>query len=330
MKDSLETKLGIFFALAVIAIFIILESLGGFAFFKRGYHVQAQFKNVQELKVGDPVKMAGVPIGKVDGIALTNSMVLVRMNLNRNAEVKDNSKASIRFTGLMGQNYVNLEFGEPGAKRATDDSVLQTEEQPDLNAIMTKLDHVAGNVENLTKSFSGDAIDNLLGPLTAFLKENRSNLTATIGNIKITTDNIVAGKGTVGRLINEDTLYVSALSTVSNLQSTAADIQGAANEAKTLLINANKVVTQVNAGQGTLGKLVKDDKLYNETTESMTNLKEILQKVNRGQGTVGKLVNDEELLKNMKLSLQKLDKATESLEDTGPLSIVGSLMTTLF
>lgn len=330
MKDSLETKLGIFFALAVIAIFIILESLGGFAFFKRGYHVQAAFKNIQELKVGDPVKMAGVAIGRVDRIALTNSVVIVRMNLNRTAEVKNNSKATIRFTGLMGQNYVALDFGSPDARRAEDGAMLIAEEQADLNAIMTKLDHVAGNVENLTKSFSGDKIDNLLGPFTAFLKDNRENLTATISNIRKSTDAIAEGKGTVGRLINEDTLYVTALNTVSNLQSTAGDIREVATDAKALLTNANAVVDQVNAGKGTIGKLVKDEKLYAETTDSMTNLKEVLQKINRGQGAVGKLINEPDLLNDVKLSLQKLDKATESLEDTGPLSIVGSIATTLF
>jgi phospholipid/cholesterol/gamma-HCH transport system substrate-binding protein len=62
----------------------------------------------------------------------------------------------------------------------------------------------------------------------------------------------------------------------------------------------------------------------------MTNLKEILQKVNQGQGTVGKLVNDQEFYKNAKLTLQKLDKATEGLEDQGPLTIMGTLANCLF
>jgi phospholipid/cholesterol/gamma-HCH transport system substrate-binding protein len=93
---------------------------------------------------------------------------------------------------------------------------------------------------------------------------------------------------------------------------------------------AHSVIDQVNAGQGTIGKLVKDDRLYNETTASMSNLREILEKVNNGQGSVGKLVNDKEFYNDAKLSLQKLDKATESLEDTGPLSLIGSIATTLF
>ena len=62
----------------------------------------------------------------------------------------------------------------------------------------------------------------------------------------------------------------------------------------------------------------------------MTNLKEIMQKVNQGQGTVGKLVNDQEFYKNAKLTLQKLDQATEGLEDQGPLSILGIAVGKLF
>jgi phospholipid/cholesterol/gamma-HCH transport system substrate-binding protein len=62
----------------------------------------------------------------------------------------------------------------------------------------------------------------------------------------------------------------------------------------------------------------------------MTQLREILQKLNRGQGSVGKLLNDDSLLKNAKLTLQKLDKATDGLEDQGPLSILGLIIGSLF
>jgi phospholipid/cholesterol/gamma-HCH transport system substrate-binding protein len=88
-------------------------------------------------------------------------------------------------------------------------------------------------------------------------------------------------------------------------------------------------VDQINAGQGTVGKLVKDPTLYNETATAMTQAKEILQKVNQGQGSVGKLINDQEFYKNAKLTLQKLDKATEGLEDQGPLSVLGIAVNSL-
>ena len=61
----------------------------------------------------------------------------------------------------------------------------------------------------------------------------------------------------------------------------------------------------------------------------MTNLNSILLKVNQGNGTVGKLVNDQEFYKNAKLSLQKLDKAADGLEDTGPMSVLGTMVNSL-
>ena len=76
--------------------------------------------------------------------------------------------------------------------------------------------------------------------------------------------------------------------------------------------------------------LTKDPTLYKEATATLTQAREILEKINRGQGSVGKLINDESFLKNAKLSLQKLDKATEGLEDQGPLSVLGILVNNLF
>ena len=70
--------------------------------------------------------------------------------------------------------------------------------------------------------------------------------------------------------------------------------------------------------------------MYREAVGSMTNLHSILIKIDDGQGTVGQLINDDSFLKGAKLSLQKLDKATESLEDTGPLSILGTMVSSLF
>jgi phospholipid/cholesterol/gamma-HCH transport system substrate-binding protein len=323
MKNTLETRLGIFVALAVIAAVLILETVGGIERFQKGYRLNALFNNVQELKVGDRVKMAGVEIGRVQHLGLTNNKVIVTMKLHANADVKTDSIATLKFTGLMGQNYVGVEFGSPGSPRAAEDSFLNTTEQPDLSAIMQKMDNVASGVENLTKSFTGDKIDNLLGPFTDFLKANRGPLTATIANMQAISSQVSEGKGTIGKLIYDETLYNSALASVTNLQDVAADI-------KLTIADARKVVDQANSGQGTLGKLLKDEALYNETTASMTNLREILQKINQGQGSVGKLVNDQEFYKNAKLTLQKLDKATEGLEDQGPLSVLGIAINSLF
>ena len=117
MKNSLETRLGIFVALTVIAAIVIIEMVGGAEMFQRGYQVHARFDTVQELQVGNSVKMAGVEIGRVEKIALADGRVAVTMKLHPETVVKTDSQAVIKFAGLMGQNYVAIDFGTPDAPK---------------------------------------------------------------------------------------------------------------------------------------------------------------------------------------------------------------------
>lgn len=332
MKNTLETRLGIFVALAVIAAVLIMEVVGGMERFQRGYRLKALFNTVQDLKEGDRVRMAGVEVGRVEKVALEGAQnkVLVVMKVKRDAFVRTDSVAIIKFTGLMGQNFVSIDFGNPGSPKASDGSYIPTAEQPDLSAMMQKIDDVASGIQNITKSFAGEKIDNILGPFRDFMMANQVPLTASIKNLQSVSSQIAEGKGTVGKLIYDDALYNSALASVTNLQEVAGDLKVTLADARKVVDQINTTVAQVNSGQGTVGKLIKDETLYRETTASMTNLREILQKVNQGQGSVGKLLNDQELYRNAKLTLQKLDKATEGLEDQGPLSVMGIIVGNLF
>ena len=276
------------------------------------------------------VRMAGVRLGRVENISLTNFFADVTMNLSRDADVRTDSKASVGFTGLMAQNYVDVAFGPPARRAPKTGPFWKPSSSPIWDNCLEGWTTSRPAVENLTKSFSGEKLDTILGPLTDFIKDNRSNLTATISNIKTVSERIEKGRGTVGKLINQDSLYVSAQQSISNLQNVGGDIKEVAANARQLLTNANQTVLDIRAGQGTVGKLLTDDTLYREATGSMTNLHEILLKINHGQGTVGQLINDSTFLNEAKLSLQKLDKATESLEDTGPLSILGTMVSSLF
>ncbi|MCD6049972.1 MAG: Mammalian cell entry related domain protein [Verrucomicrobia bacterium] len=343
MKNTLETKLGLFFALAMIAAFILFEMVGGSNLFKRNYELNGRFANVQELKVGDPVKMAGVEVGRVDKIGFENDKVKVSMKINEGVDVKTDSKATIKFAGLMGQNFVSINLGTAPTK-FENGATIETLEQADLSAIMAKLDNVATGIENVTKSFSGDSLQNVLGPMTDFLKDNNPKISAILGNLQNVSTQMAEGKGTMGKILTDESLFNDAKTAVNTLNTTAEDIKVAIGEARTIVGNANralgqaegalvdarKVVADINEGKGSLGKMLKDETLYTETTTAMVNLKEILVKINSGQGSVGKLVNDESFYKNVKMTLQKVEKATEGLEDTGPLSVLGTAVNSLF
>lgn len=324
MKNTLETRLGIFFALCFIVAVIILEMVGITEYFKPGYNIYASFDTVHELKENDLVKMAGVEVGRVQEITLTNDQVRVTMKIKKpTADIRVNSKAAIRFTGLMGQNFVSIGFGTPDSPPAKEGAILTTVEQADLNSLLTKLESVADEVKVMRKDLSTENLSSLLGPVTHFMEENSTNLNAILQNTRKVTDQVAQGEGTVGKLLFDETLYTSALTAVAGVQAGATELKAIASDARSLLEG-------IKSGEGNLGLLAKDDALYRETTNAMTNLKEILQKVNKGDGTVGRLVNDDSFYKNVKVSLQKLDKATEGLEDQGPLSVLGIAVNSLF
>ena len=263
MKNtSLETKLGMFVALVVMAAVLLLEMAGGTDFFKKGYHLHALFNSAQELKVGDAVKMAGVPIGKVEKIGFEQDKVKVTMKVDKGAEVKTDSKATIRFAGLMGQNFISINLGSAKSPNLAPDSVIDSVEQADIAAIMQKLDHAAGGLENLAKTFSGDQLQNILGPMNDVLKDFQTNkspkITAILGNLQSISDRIAKGEGTVGKLLADDALYKSTLKTVDTLNKTASDAQGFVTDAKGAIGDVKGFMTEAKGSLGDVKLAIGD------------------------------------------------------------------------
>lgn len=332
MKNSLETRLGIFFALAMCAAVLLIETIGGANFFRKGYQVTAYFRTVQDLKVGDAVKLAGVRVGSVSGVDLTNDVVAVSLKIDQGRQIRTTSKARIKFAGLMGQNFVDLDFGTPDGI-PIDPAIggtLQTVEQPDFNVLMSRMENVAKGVEDMTKSFSGDSLQNVLGPMADFMRDNSPKLGAILGNMQIVSEQIAQGEGTVGKMVMDETLYAEAVSAVGSISESSGKIDGMLTDMSDIMASAKSTMSGIEAGEGTMGMLLKDDALYRESTTAMVNLKEILEKMNGGQGAIGQLINEEDFLSTLKMTLQKVEKATDSLEDQGPLSVIGLAVGSLF
>jgi phospholipid/cholesterol/gamma-HCH transport system substrate-binding protein len=464
MKNRLETRVGLFFVLAALAAVLMLEVSDNFGFFRKTYVLYADYNNVNELKVGDPVKLAGVQIGRVESIALGGGeskpvRVTLRIGVAHQDRIKSDSVATIKFTGLMGQNFVSI---HPGLDSVVMDpgSLLKSQEMADLNTMLATMNNVAGGIEAVTDSFKGVKIDSIVGPMAKFLQANTNrmynivesmetisgqlangkgvagkllndeqlynSLSTTVANmekiseivakgegtigklmtedalhqqldtiakdfgqvsadLKLVSEKIAKGEGTIGKLVHDDKLY-ALLNTTANdfskvgtdlksvtdkvakgegtvgkllhedefynsLNATAKSLENSSAKVDKLVDNTNKLVTdarstvdtvseaataaksvltKVDEGEGTLGKLVNQDVLYAETTEAMKNLREIVQKINRGEGTVGMLVNDDSLFKSARATLQKVDNATETMEDQGPVSVIGLMFNGLF
>jgi phospholipid/cholesterol/gamma-HCH transport system substrate-binding protein len=95
------------------------------------------------------------------------------------------------------------------------------------------------------------------------------------------------------------------------------------------MMSLQKVAERIEAGQGTLGRLVNEETLYKDAKETLANLSQATQKINEGQGTLGKLVNDEGLYKEAKYAIRSVTKATEGFQEQVPVSIFGTIIGTI-
>lgn len=315
MQRLSAVSAGLFFVLGIIVLLVVFDLIKGGQAFRTGYELKARFNSVHQLKVGDPVKQAGVEIGQVTDVQIVQTNVEVVLSIDRDIDLNQDSVATIKSVGLFGQNYVDITFGTEAAGELQPGSYLIAEERPDFDQLVARIDKVAAGFEGLNetigeavKAFSGEG-KSPFGFLQDFLAENRTSISNLFSNLDSVTTELKQGKGTLGRLLKDDTLYVQLSQTGENV---------------------NELVGSLRKGEGTMGKLFTDETLYAETTAAMTDLHSILNKINIGEGTLGMAVNDPSLYKNAKLTMQKLDKAAEGIEDQGPLSVIGIAAGALF
>ncbi|MFP3868086.1 MAG: outer membrane lipid asymmetry maintenance protein MlaD [Desulfobacteraceae bacterium] len=134
-KASLELIVGLFVLIGLACLIYLAVHLGGWELFGGGYRVKAEFYNISGLKVGAPVEVAGVEVGRVEAIQVTtDNLAQVVLNLNKNVEVHDDAIASIRTKGIIGDKYVKLTPGSseqlvpPGGKIHDTESAVEWEE----------------------------------------------------------------------------------------------------------------------------------------------------------------------------------------------------------
>ncbi len=147
-KYSMETTVGVFVLAGLLCVAYLtvrlgkLEILGG-----NNYSVTARFKDVTGLKNGAAVEMAGVRIGRVGGVSLDtkDNMALVRLDIDKGVRLTDDSIASIKTSGLIGDKFVKISPGGSDDVLGPGGLIVDTESSVDLGDLIGK--YVFGGVK---------------------------------------------------------------------------------------------------------------------------------------------------------------------------------------
>ena len=140
-KYTQETVVGIFVVIGILAIAYMTINLGNVGFFgEKSYSLFAKFTSVSGLRVGNPVNMLGLEIGRVESFEMDqeNQVAVVTLKIDNGIEIYDDAIASIKTEGLIGDKYISIDAGGGGDLLADGDLITDTESPTDIMDLVSK------------------------------------------------------------------------------------------------------------------------------------------------------------------------------------------------
>lgn len=134
-----EIFVGIFVLLGILCLGYLAIRLGKLEVFgNTGYVVYADFSSVAGLKPGDPVEIAGVKVGRIEGLKLVDDRARLTLRTDESVKLPEDTIASVRSRGLIGDKYVMLSPGASDKMIPPGGRIRETESPPDLTDVIGK------------------------------------------------------------------------------------------------------------------------------------------------------------------------------------------------
>lgn len=146
-RSSLELTVGVFVLFGMLAVGYLTVRLGRMELLQGGYYlVHARFQNVTGLKAGSSVEIAGVPVGRVTAITVNPETfaAMVAMKIDKGVVLTDDTIASIKTQGLIGDKYVKLSPGGSSTEIKSGETLVETESAIDLEELISR--YIMGKV----------------------------------------------------------------------------------------------------------------------------------------------------------------------------------------
>lgn len=285
---SKELKTGIV-SVIIIALFIWgYNFLKGQNIFNPGSrYFYVEFDNISGLNEASIVTINGLKVGKISKITLNNNQekrgqLIVRFTIENKFRFGKNSTAKIYSAGLMGGQNLSIIPDYSGVEAVSGDYLQGKVEKDILSSLNDKLTpkitHTMEGVDSLVTGFnqildlkSRESLNrsilnfekitvdtkNSLALLNSVLKNSKENIESSAKNAKKITENFSK--------ISENLANSNLSKTVKKLETT--------------LTNVNIVLTDIKQGNGTLGKLMKDETMYTNLTNASKELEELLREI---------------------------------------------------
>jgi phospholipid/cholesterol/gamma-HCH transport system substrate-binding protein len=290
-------------ALMILAVLVfVLTSSHGF--FKRRSDLYTYLDDSAAVAIGSPVRLNGIDVGRISAVTLSGSNVpnrIVRITMEINDEflpsIPADSEATIAAENLLGTKYINIRKGR---------SAMTVMSGSELKSLDTR------------------AFDEVVQQGYTAL----SSLDGILKKVDGIIDSITVGKGTIGKLLADETLYNRALAITTEVQKLGETLNGDQgtlgklmhdpqmyDDVRGTITRVNTLVDGLQQGQGTAGKLLKDPALYDDTRATIADVRKLLAGINEGQGDIGKLLKTDEVHNELKATMGRLDAILDKVNN---------------
>ena len=267
--------------------------------FEKSITLKTYFQNVNGLQKGNNIWFSGVKVGTIDNVALIgNGKVEVDMNIDEKSVsyIHKNAKAKLSSDGLIGNKIIEIYGGSSQAPAISNGDVLNNEELLSTDQMM------------------------------ATLSKNNDNLLAITDNLKVISNKMADGKGSVGKLLNDETFADELTKTVVTLKNASANLQQ-------LSENVSHYTARLNDSGTLANDLVSDTVIFSKLRSTVSQLQQVADKsnevINSLQGAAntvneglkntnapaGMLLGDEKTGASLKTTMQNLQSASVKLND---------------
>jgi phospholipid/cholesterol/gamma-HCH transport system substrate-binding protein len=311
----------------IVGVFVVSGQIG---FITRKYSLRAYFATAAQLRPGSQVDLAGIPVGTVKSVNISDShdanrAVVIVMSIARKYqdEIRQDSEVDQTTAGLLGESYLDISRGSQDQPVIPDNGEIKTHQEADMKQVMKNANDVVSNLTVLSARLNDMAneITQGKGSIGKLLYDESfyNELHATVRSAHQMVTDMQNGQGTIGKFMADPTVYNKTVDTLNRLNQfldQAQNGQGTLgrivsdpalyNQLKDLSAKLNTTIDNINKGQGTLGKLVTDKELYDHMNSTMAHVDTVTARIDQGTGTLGKLSTDDTLYKNLSASSESL------------------------
>jgi phospholipid/cholesterol/gamma-HCH transport system substrate-binding protein len=295
---SSEAKVGLLVLVGSVILLFMTLIVGKYEFGAgKGYDLSAIFESVTGLDEKAAVRMAGVKIGTVERVELVDSRARVIMRIDPGVKINRGAQAAVKTMGVLGDKFVEIipprlpaEAGQarPGAEGyfKPGETIQATVSPSDVDKLIGQLSAISDDIKQVTGSLR-QVFGTEKGARS--MEDILNELRVTMANIRDFSFTLRSDGGELVMRLNE---LVASLNGVvdenrDNLKVTMENVREASKNAELALASIESAARKIDHGEGTLGKLVSDDSMYNSINSAAEGLTNYVSRVERLQTIIG-------------------------------------------